>query len=170
MEFLKLVLCVACAFLFLRAYNQSPQYYIVIDKSDYELRVYANNVLYQKYRVVFGSDDMRDKMYEGDRRTPDGYFEVIQKKIHNDWGPELLLDYPTEESYARFNARRDSGVIPRIVTIGSGIAIHGTTRASNDNLIDRRINWTNGCVSLKLKEMKILYKYIKTGTPVLIQQ
>lgn len=169
MKLSRVSLCVILFFLLISAYDQPHQYSIVIDKSQYELKVYFNNSLYKKYHVVFGNDDLSDKMYEGDRRTPEGSFHVVQKKISELWGPELMLDYPTAESYKKFYLRRDSGLIPINATIGSAIAIHGTTEASNENLIDRNINWTNGCVSLKRKEMISLYKYIKVGTPVLIQ-
>src|SRR5207344_3308800 len=73
-------------------------YYIIIDKSDYELKVYDDEGWYATYPIVFGSKDLSDKMKEGDRRTPDGSFKVILKKIHPQWGPELLLDYPNEIS------------------------------------------------------------------------
>lgn len=169
MKLLRTALCTIGIFLSFSAHSQSPQYTIVIDKSYHELRVYLDNSLYKKYHVVFGNDDLSDKMYEGDRRTPEGSFQVIQKKISKLWGPELMLDYPTEDSYEKFYRRKDSGLIPINATIGGGIAIHGTVVSSNENLIDRNINWTNGCISLKLKEMISLYKYIGVGTKVLIK-
>ena len=75
---------------------------IVIDKSDYELRVYDNEGWYATYPVVFGSNDLNDKYMEGDRRTPEGKFRILLKKIHPKWGPELLLDYPNEESIKNY--------------------------------------------------------------------
>src|ERR1700741_4965339 len=50
-------------------------YYIIIDKSDYELKVYDDQGWYATYPVVFGSRDLSDKMKKGDRRTPDGSFK-----------------------------------------------------------------------------------------------
>src|SRR5205085_5038511 len=58
-------------------------YYIVIDKSDYELKVYDDQGWYATYPIVFGSKDLGDKMREGDKKTPDGHFKVIEKKIHS---------------------------------------------------------------------------------------
>ena len=84
-------------------------YYIIVDKSDYELKVYDDEGWYATYPVVFGSKDLTDKYREGDKRTPDGSFRVILKKIHKKWGPELLLDYPNEESVRRFNDRKQKG-------------------------------------------------------------
>lgn len=144
-------------------------WYIIIDKSDYELKVYDDEGWYATYPIVFGSKDLSDKMKEGDKRTPDGKFKVILKKIHPKWGPELLLDYPTPDSYKKFNERMAKGQIPKSSKIGNGIAIHAT-RPDEEWTVDNFYNWTDGCVSVKYTEMKDLFSYIPVGTPVTIQQ
>lgn len=143
-------------------------YYIIIDKSDYELKVYDEEGWYATYPIVFGSKDLSDKMREGDKKTPDGKFKVIQKKIHPKWSYELLLDYPNEISVQRFNERKQRGVLPKNAKIGSGIAIHAT-RPEEEWTVDNFYNWTDGCVSVKYSEMKDLYSFIPVGTPVTIQ-
>lgn len=144
-------------------------YYIIVDKSDYELKVYDDEGWYATYPIVFGSKDLGDKMKEGDKRTPDGNFKVILKKIHPKWGPELLLDYPNDISYQRFKERKAKGLIPKNARIGNGIAIHAT-RPQEEWTIDNFYNWTDGCVSVKYTEMKDLFSYIPVGTKVTIQQ
>ncbi|HMU10600.1 MAG TPA: L,D-transpeptidase [Ferruginibacter sp.] len=144
-------------------------YYIIVDKSDYELKVYDDEGWYATYPIVFGSKDLSDKMKEGDKRTPDGSFKVILKKIHPKWGPELLLDYPNDISYQRFKERKAKGLIPKNARIGNGIAIHAT-RPQEEWTIDNFYNWTDGCVSVKYTEMKDLFSYIPVGTKVTIQQ
>jgi murein L,D-transpeptidase YafK len=144
-------------------------YYIIVDKSDYELKVYDDEGWYATYPIVFGSKDLSDKMKEGDKRTPDGKFKVILKKIHPKWGPELLLNYPNDESFRRFNDRKAKGMIPKTAKIGNGIAIHAT-RPDEEWTVDNFYNWTDGCVSVKYTEMKDLFSYIPVGTPVTIQQ
>ena len=101
-------------------------YYIIVDKSEYELYVYDDEGWYATYPIVFGSKDLSDKMREGDKRTPDGSFKVVLKKIHKKWGPELLLDYPNPTSVQKFNDRKAKGLIPKSAKIGDGIAIHAT--------------------------------------------
>jgi murein L,D-transpeptidase YafK len=144
-------------------------YYIIVDKSDYELKVYDDEGWYATYPIVFGSKDLSDKMREGDKRTPDGKFKVIIKKHHPQWGPELLLDYPNAVSYQRFNERKSKGLLPKNAKIGNGIAIHAT-RPQEEWTVDNFYNWTDGCVSVKYTEMKDLFSYIPVGTPVTIQQ
>ena len=143
-------------------------YYIIIDKSDYELKVYDDEGWYATYPIVFGSKDLSDKMREGDKRTPNGKFKVILKKIHPKWGPELLLDFPNDENIQLFNERKAKGLIPKNSKIGGGIAIHAT-RPQEEWTIDNFYNWTDGCISVKYTEMKDLFSYIPVGTPVTIQ-
>lgn len=144
-------------------------YYIIVDKSDYELKVYDEEGWYATYPIVFGSKDLGDKMKEGDKKTPDGQFKVVQKKIHPKWSYELLLDYPNDVSVQRFNDRRQRGLLPKNAKIGGGIAIHAT-RPEEEWTVDNFYNWTDGCVSVKYTEMKDLFSYIPVGTPVKIQQ
>jgi len=144
-------------------------YYIIIDKSDYELKVFDDEGWYATYPIVFGSKDLSDKQKEGDKRTPDGNFKVILKKIHPQWGPELLLDYPNPETLQRFNERKAKGLIPKNAKPGGGIAIHAT-RPQEEWTVDNYYNWTDGCISAKYTEMKDLYSYIPVGTPVTIHQ
>lgn len=154
-----------------KTHRKTPRqagYYIVIDKSDYELKVYDLDGWYATYPIVFGSKDLGDKMKEGDKKTPEGNFRVVLKKIHSKWGPELLLDYPNEESIQKFNERKAAGLIPRNAKIGNGIAIHAT-RPQEEWTVDNFYNWTDGCVSVKYSEMIDLYSYIPLQTKVTIQ-
>ena len=149
-----------------RSVKENP-YYIIINKSKYELQVFDDEGWYATYPVVFGSKDLSDKMMAGDKKTPEGKFKVILKKIHPKWGFELLLDYPNAESVRKFTDRINKGLIPRNAKMGDGIAIHAT-RPSEEWTIDYFQNWTDGCVSLKYTEAKDLYSYIPIGTPVTI--
>lgn len=147
--------------------SDEDSYVIVVNKSTYELKVYDSEGWYATYPVVFGSKDAGDKMREGDKRTPDGTFKVIQKKINPNWGPELLLDYPNTESVAKFNDRKAKGLVPKNAKIGGGIAIH-STRKGEEWTVDNYYNWTDGCISVKYTEMQDLFSYINVGTTVKI--
>ncbi|GAC1587656.1 MAG: hypothetical protein NVS3B19_06830 [Ginsengibacter sp.] len=150
----------------LKERKENP-YYIIINKSKYELQVFDDEGWYATYPVVFGSTDLSDKMVAGDKRTPEGKFKVILKKIHPKWAFELLLDYPNQESVRKFTDRMNKGIIPKNAKLGNGIAIHAT-RPSEEWTVDYFQNWTDGCVSLKYTEAKDLYSYIPIGTPVTI--
>jgi murein L,D-transpeptidase YafK len=142
---------------------------LVIVKSDYELKVYDEEGWYATYPVVFGNKNLSDKMVEGDRKTPEGGFKIISKRPHQKWHKMLMLDYPTKDSWAKFNERKSRGLIPKGAKIGGGIAIHGTW--PNDNIVvDDFQNWTNGCIALKNEDLDELEKYLPVGTQVTIQR
>jgi murein L,D-transpeptidase YafK len=153
-----------------RSYKSSAAdnpYYIVISKKNYELKVYDDKGWYATYPCVFGSNDLRDKYMEGDKRTPEGSFKIIVKRNNAKWKYELLLDYPNENSFQKFRSRISRGEIPGNARIGGGIAIHAT-RPQEEWTVDYYQNWTDGCISLKYSEAKDLYSYIPVGTPVTI--
>lgn len=143
--------------------------YIVIDKSDYELRVYDARGLYAVYPVVFGLSPLEDKLMQGDRKIPEGNFKIIYNKQHSLWRHMMMLNYPTKETLARFAARKKNGQVPSTATAGNGIGIHGV-ETGNDYFIDHYYNWTNGCISLKNHHIDDLAKYINPGTSVKIQR
>jgi murein L,D-transpeptidase YafK len=143
--------------------------YLVIDKSDYELKVYDDEGWYATYPVVFGNKNLTDKMQEGDRKTPEGHFKIISKRPHQKWHKMLMLDYPNKESWEKFNERKKRGLIPKTAKIGGGIAIHGTW--PNDNIVvDDYTNWTNGCIALKNEDLDELEIYLPVGTQVVVQR
>jgi lipoprotein-anchoring transpeptidase ErfK/SrfK len=142
---------------------------IVIDKSSYELYVYDAKGWYATYPVVFGNSSLADKKMEGDRNTPEGSFKIANKRVHEKWARYLGLDYPTQESLAKFNERKRRGEIPSSARPGAGIGIHGVW-PHEDFVVDRYKNWTNGCISLKNSDVEDLYGYVPVGTPVTIRK
>jgi len=142
---------------------------IVIDKSNYELYVYDKLGWFATYPVVFGNNTLADKKMEGDRNTPEGNFKIANKRVHEKWDRYMGLDYPTSESLAKFNQRKQRGEIPRSASPGGGVGIHGTW-PHEDFVIDRYKNWTNGCISLKNEDVEDIYSYVPVGTPVTIQK
>ncbi|MFT3703889.1 MAG: L,D-transpeptidase [Agriterribacter sp.] len=144
-------------------------YRIVIKKGAYEMTVYDEEGWYGTYPVVFGNKDQSDKRMEGDRLTPEGHFKIVGKKIHKQWGKFLMLDYPTKESYERFKVLKETGAIPKKATIGGGVGIHGT-RPNEEWVIDKFINWTSGCISVRYSDMDELYDLLPIGTEVIIEK
>lgn len=162
------VLFIVCTS-FTKRENALPGYYIVISKHDYSLTLYDDQGWLVKYPVVFGNNDQGDKMQEGDRKTPEGTFTIISKKVHQKWDRFMLLDYPNAESIARFNQRKAAGLIPGNARIGGGVGIHGTW-PNEGWAVDKYQNWTEGCISMKNEDVEELYKIIPPGTRVIIRK
>lgn len=144
--------------------------YIVIEKGKFVLNVFnAKDELLLSYPVVFGNKNLGDKMYEGDRKTPEGTFYINGKRVHDKWCKFLHIDYPNEESYKKFEARKAAGEIPAGATIGGSIGLHGTW-PDDDISIDKGDNWTSGCISTKNQYINELYEIIPDGTKVIIKR
>lgn len=154
-----------------RSFNAAPtgNVYIIVDKSDYELQIYDEEGWYATYPVVFGSRSLDDKMVEGDRKTPEGTFHVLDKRPHSKWNKIMMLDYPNKESWQKFNRRKSQGVISKNARIGGGIGIHGTWPNENFMVDDYR-NWTQGCVALRNEDMNEIFHFIAPGTRVTIRK
>lgn len=149
-------------------YSKSA-FYIVIDKSDYELNVYDSEGWLITFPIVFGNKDQGDKMVQGDRKTPEGTFTIVNKRVHEKWCRYLGLDFPTAADIAKFNLRKQEGLIPRNASLGSGIGIHGIW-PHEDYAIDQYQNWTEGCISMKNEHIKQLFSMIPVGTRVIIRK
>jgi murein L,D-transpeptidase YafK len=144
-------------------------YYVVVDKSDYELKVYDGDGWLITYPVVFGNDDLGDKLVQGDRKTPEGTFTIVSKKMHSKWSRYLGIDYPIQESVDLFNRRKQSGQIPAHAKIGGDIGIHGTWPREGF-AVDQYQNWTMGCISMKNEHVVQFYNMVPIGTRITIRK
>ncbi|CAN5766115.1 L,D-transpeptidase family protein [soil metagenome] len=153
------------------AYNPgtTSQYYLVIDKSDNTITLYDNVDWVLQWPCTFGSNDMGDKMVQGDRKTPDGSFHILTKTTHAKWHKMMKLDYPTEADRQKFNERKAKGIIPANAKIGGDIAIHGTW-PREEFAVEYLQNWTLGCISMRNDHLDELYNMISIGTQVIIRK
>ena len=143
--------------------------YVVIDKSDMTLAVQTKDTIIKEYPVVLGGNPADDKLMEGDSCTPEGTFKISSKFPHKKWTKFLLINYPVAESYKKHNAAKMQGLIPKDADIGGEIGIHGVP-SGKDFLVDNRINYSQGCVSLKTADINELYDIMFTGMEVIIKR
>jgi len=140
---------------FLKSETES-KYIILVDKEKKKLKL--AELIDDKFFVVESfvvsiGKVMGNKGIEGDLKTPEGKYKIIEIKqdgiLHEQYGPyAFVLNYPNELDKARGRT-------------GSGIWIHGSGA-------DIRSPDTKGCVELSNKDLLRLRNYIKKGTPVYI--
>lgn len=135
---------------------------IIVDKYQRQCLVYEKGVFKYLLPIELGSNWLGDKQKAGDKKTPEGVYQIIVKKEGNNtiYHKAFLLDYPNEEDLKRFKQNIKGGVIPRNSTVGGAIEIHGVGGKGAD--------WTDGCVALVNQDMDKLYKNMEVGTPVII--
>lgn len=138
---------------------------IVVEKSKYRLTVYYKKQAIKSYAIVLGANPKDDKLREGDKRTPEGLFRVRDLYYHSEWSKFIWLDYPTKDSWRKYNEAKLNGQITVSDRIGGEIGIHGV-ESGKDWIIDRRINWTWGCISLKNKDVDEIYPLLQRGTTI----
>lgn len=133
-------------------------YLIVVNKLDRELTLYKSGQQVKTYSAGMGINYLTDKLYSGDRATPEGEYRVIRKLPASKFYKALLINYPNEEDQRRFAEAKRRGEISRRTQIGGLIEIHGGGTAG----------LTNGCVALDDRHMLELYNTVEVGTPVVI--
>jgi hypothetical protein len=144
---------------------------VMIYKSQHRLVVYYRGHLYKEYHAVFGRNlDPGTKLWSGDRRTPEGVYTIIAKRINRRWRYFLKLDYPNSVDRARYEELVSEGEVPRFrgraISAGDGIGIHGTDEPI---LNTGNVNWTTGCISVDNGAIDELEALLPVGTLVVIK-
>lgn len=142
--------------------KRNNDYSIIIDKFSRKCLIYYNGKQKYEFDAELGKNWVGDKRVKGDKATPEGMYKITKKfdGSKTKYYKALLLDYPNDEDTARFKAEISNGSLPFSARIGSLIEIHGDG--------GRGIDWTEGCVALTNREMDLVYKIVKVGTPVTI--
>jgi murein L,D-transpeptidase YafK len=136
--------------------NQS--YSIVVSKVDKRLFLYKGGRSYKTYQIGLGTNGSNDKMYAGDKATPEGKYHVIKKVPGSRFHRALLINYPNEDDRRQFAIAKRKGLIPKRVGIGGLIEIHGGGKQG----------MTYGCVAMEDHHIDELFRIIDVGTPVTI--
>jgi len=133
-------------------------YCIIVSKADKKLTLYKNGIHYKTYPVGIGKNGYTDKLYAGDKATPEGKYYIIKKKAKSRFYKALLINYPNEDDKRQFTIAKKNGIISQRVGIGGLIEIHG---GGKDGM-------TDGCISLENAHIDELFQLVDVGTPVTI--
>lgn len=142
--------------------KKNGDYSIIIDKFSRKLLVYQKGSKKLEFEAELGKNWVGDKRVKGDKATPEGMYRITKKfdSRKTKYYKALLLDYPNAEDVANFKAEISHGTLPSSAKIGGLIEIHGNG--------GKGIDWTEGCIALTDKEMDVIYKIVRVGTPVTI--
>ena len=134
------------------------------------LALYEGSTVIRTYPVVLGTQPVGAKLYEGDRRTPEGEYHIVKKYYHPYWSRFMLIDYPTPANREIYSWSQSMGLLParggRPPGIGGAIGIHG---AEDENLVQNGVDWTLGCISLFNRHVDELYDMVPVGARVVIE-
>ncbi len=148
-----------------------PERWILVQKTAHTLSLYEGAQVLKVYPIVLGKDPLWAKLYEGDHRTPEGEYHIVDKYFHPYWSRFMLLNYPTPANQEIYDWSRAEGLLPErgsdVPGIGGAIGIHGV---QDESLNAQGINWTEGCVSLFNRDVDELYDLVPLGTRVVIER
>ncbi|NPA28495.1 MAG: L,D-transpeptidase [Epsilonproteobacteria bacterium] len=137
---------------------------LVVDKSEHKMYVYKDGKVIKTFRVSLGSRPGK-KIQQGDLKTPEGTYKILDKRCHPVKYRAMTISYPNAEDRAR---AKKLGVNP-----GSLITIHGQPHWNADGHGDEYTlahDWTNGCIALTNKDLDWLWGSVRVGTPITIHE
>ncbi len=149
---------------------------IVVDKARRLLVLRADGVPIRIYPIRLGSQPRGHKQRQGDGRTPEGRYTIVQAErppLARRYGARSLrLSYPNlrdgtagrrrglitaAELRAIARAERLGRTPPQRTRLGGSIRIHGGGLGRD---------WTLGCIAMHDADIIELYRYVRVGTPV----
>jgi len=135
---------------------------IVVLKSKRQLELYAHGKLLKRYAISLGRHPIGPKEREGDKRTPEGLYTIESHNPHSSFHRALKVSYP---SAADRLAAEKRGVAP-----GGDIMIHGIRNGLGlIGRLQRRVDWTAGCMAVTNPEIEEIYRAVPDGTPIEIR-
>ena len=132
---------------------------VVVLKSKRRLELYSHGKLLKGYVVSLGRRPVGPKEREGDQRTPEGRYSIELHKPDSSFHRALRVSYPSAADRAVAEKR---GVAP-----GGDIMIHGLPNGLGlIGRLQRRLDWTAGCIAVTNPEIEQIYRVVPDGTPV----
>jgi hypothetical protein len=142
--------------------EKNGDYSIIIDKFSRKCFIYLGGTRKYEFDAELGTNWVGDKRVKGDKATPEGMYKITKKFDggRTKYYKALLLDYPNDEDKRKFREDIANGLLPASSKIGGLIEIHGNG--------GKGIDWTEGCIALTDREIDVVYRSVKVGTPVTI--
>ena len=143
---------------FLSFASQTPDItHVLVHKRERRLFLISHGEVYAKYKIGLGRSPIGDKKIRGDGKTPEGLYYIDRKNPNSRFYLSLGLSYPHRSDIYEAKQLGKSA--------GGDIFIHGQDKVPHFFKRD----WTEGCISLKNRDMEEIFTLVKIGTPILIK-
>jgi len=139
------------------------------------------------FPAIYGMDVSRDKVRQGDRRTPEGEFLLCGKNAASEYHRFIEIGYPNVEDaerglrekligkkeYDRIRAATEEGKAPPYDTaLGGEVGIHGLPVSWNDATFHHDVtaagNWSFGCIVVLNRDIDALWDKVQVGDRIYI--
>lgn len=138
------------------AYKGPPVTQVQVYKSKRMMYLLSGDKVLESYKIGLGGDPVGPKHFEGDGKTPEGFYYINRRNPNSAYYLSLGISYPNTQDMAFAEAQ---GKPP-----GGDIFIHGRDGKNKGKGSD----WTAGCIAVKDKEIRDIYAMVRDGTPIFI--
>jgi len=138
-----------------RTYNGPQVTQINVYKSSRTLQLLHHNRVLETFEFELGFAPAGHKTFEGDGRTPEGYYFIDRRNPNSEFHLSLGISYPDAEDLAR--------ALEMELDPGGDIFIHGTPQ-----MFRGKDDWTAGCIAVSNRDMEKIYAMVQTGTRIAI--
>ena len=136
--------------------------YIIVKKSDRQLLAYAKHKLIKTYKISLGDSPVGHKEFEGDEKTPEGFYVINAKDPNSGYHKNLGVSYPNKRDIAKAKLLSKDP--------GGDIKLHGIrNHLGFIGKFQRFFDWTNGCMALTNNEVDELFYAVNIGTKIEIR-
>ncbi|KPP96869.1 MAG: hypothetical protein HLUCCO03_03130 [Marinobacter sp. HL-58] len=134
---------------------------VLVRKEERRLYLISGEEVVRSYRIGLGDNPSGHKLYEGDKRTPEGEYVLDWRNPDSDFYKSIHISYPNKQDREQASAW---GLDP-----GGSIMIHGLPNEAGDMAFAYLgLDWTDGCIAVSNEEMDEIWQLVADGTPIRI--
>ena len=136
--------------------------YVLVEKASHTMTLFEQGQPIKTYRVALGRGGPGQKLQAGDNKVPEGIYTIAGRNPKSAFHRALRMSYPLPEQ--EIQARQ------RGVPVGGDIMIHGIRNGLGwIGSMQRRVDWTKGCIAVDDEEIEEIWRVVPDGTPVEIR-
>lgn len=132
---------------------------VVVIKSKRVMFLIKEGKILKTYKIALGKSPVGKKTIQGDGKTPEGRYFIIDRNPNSNFYKSLRISYPNERDLEKAQML---GFHP-----GGDIMIHGLSKKveflGKYHIIE---DWTEGCIAVTNEEMNEIWRLVPDGTPI----
>lgn len=134
---------------------------VLVRKGARTLSLMKDGGIIRSFRMALGKTPVGHKVFEGDGRTPEGFYTIDARRAASNFYKALHISYPRPDDVSRARAL---GASP-----GGAIMIHGLPNDISADYVGHPYeDWTDGCIAVTNAEMDEIWKMVSPGIPIVI--
>lgn len=135
---------------------------VLVVKSERKLHLLSRGEILRSYRVSLGKQPNGPKRYQGDKRTPEGFYWIDWRKPSDKFNLSMHISYP--------NAQDLQHAQKKGLPAGDMIMIHGTPLDDEyPEWYFHTLDWTEGCIAMRNRDIREVWSLVKDGTLIEIR-